>query len=107
MKTNDFNLLKQNLTFVFALVAILVMLFWSVLFTELFRITGSIWPLVLLHAMEDSVVNHLVIDGHVSFSSAGAWLFSPVSGLFTASCYLIVGLMLRKYRLKKSIQPTP
>src|SRR5690606_19069837 len=36
----------------FAAVAIVNMIGWTVMFVELFRLTGSIWPCVLLHTVE-------------------------------------------------------
>jgi len=83
----------------FAVLAVITMLFWSVFFTELFRLSCSIWPLVLVHAMEDAVVNHLIIDGHVVLTTTGSWIFSPICGIFSASCYLLLGLWLRRLRM--------
>lgn len=46
----------------FALIAIITMVCWSIMFIELFRVSKSIWPCVLLHAVEDSLINPLVIS---------------------------------------------
>jgi hypothetical protein len=82
----------------FTLIAVVSMLAWTVLFVEIFFITGSIWAVVILHAVEDALVNPLVIDGYVSFSSNAEWMFSPISGLVPTLCYLGVGLWLRNKR---------
>jgi hypothetical protein len=87
--------------FAFALMAILTMIGWSVMFVELYIITKSIWPVVILHMIEDSLINHLVIDGHITIASGKEILISPIAGIITFVFYLIVGLLLRKNRIKK------
>uniref|UniRef100_UPI0018904217 CPBP family intramembrane glutamic endopeptidase n=1 Tax=Pararhodonellum marinum TaxID=2755358 RepID=UPI0018904217 len=49
----------------FAWIAVLNMLAWTVMFVEIFLITRSVWSVVLLHAVEDALINHLVIDGFI------------------------------------------
>lgn len=36
------------------------------MYTEIFRITKSVWPLVIMHTMEDAVINPLLLLGFVS-----------------------------------------
>jgi len=84
----------------FTLVAIVTMLCWTVMYAELFRLTKSIWPLVLLHMVEDSLINHLVIDGHITIVAGKELWISPIGGIITTSLYLCVGLMLRRCRIK-------
>ena len=86
---------------VFALIAIMSMLCWTIMFVELYRITRSLWPVVLLHMMEDSVINHLVIDGHISIAAGKEILISPIAGIITSIFYIIVGLQLRRNRIMK------
>lgn len=86
----------------FALWAVFSMVCWSVMFVELFRITGSLWPVVILHMIEDSLINHLIIDGHITISAGKEILVSPVAGIITSFLYLTVGLLLRKSRLFKT-----
>ena len=85
----------------FALVAIISMICWTVMFVEIFRLTKSIWPVVLLHMVEDSLINHLVIDGHITIIAGKEYLISPISGIITTIFYLSVGLLLRKNRIEK------
>lgn len=85
----------------FATIAVFSMMCWSVMFVELYRITKSIWPVVLLHMMEDSLVNHLVIDGHVTIASGKEILISPIVGVITSLFYVIVGLLMRRNRIMK------
>jgi uncharacterized membrane protein len=86
---------------VFAFVAIISMICWTVMFVELFRLTKSIWSVVLLHVVEDSLINHLVIDGHIAIVAGKEFLVSPISGIIASSLYLCVGLLLRRSRISK------
>lgn len=85
---------------IFAAIAILTMLFWSVMFIELYRITKSIWPCVLLHMVEDSLINPLVIAGYITIATGKEILVSPIIGVVTSVLYLAVGLGIRTYRRK-------
>lgn len=82
----------------FAGVAVATMITWSVMFVELYRITKSIWPAVILHMVEDSLVNPLVISGYISIMPGKEILISPIAGVITSILYLAVGLGLRAYR---------
>ncbi|EON78256.1 hypothetical protein ADIS_1119 [Lunatimonas lonarensis] len=82
----------------FAAIAVVNMLVWTVLFTELFRLTESVWSVVLLHAVEDAVINHLVIDGFVVLQSGTEILLSPICGILPTLLYLSIGLWLRRMR---------
>ena len=84
----------------FAVIAIGNMVVWTVMFTELFRLTGSVWVVVLLHAVEDAVINHLVIDGYVVISAGKEILISPICGIIPTAIYLLIGLALRQQRIK-------
>lgn len=86
--------------YLFTIIAVLNMLVWTVMFTEIFRITQSIWPVILLHAVEDALINHLVIDGHIQIASQKEIWISPIIGILPAVLYLFIGLWLRKQRLK-------
>ncbi|MGF1586123.1 MAG: CPBP family intramembrane glutamic endopeptidase [Bacteroidales bacterium] len=84
---------------VFFLVGTFTMVAWTVMFVEIYRLTNSIWPVVLLHAVEDSLINPLVIDGHISIVSGMEIFISPICGIIPTSFYLLTGLWLRKRRI--------
>ena len=86
---------------VFALVAIISMICWTIMFVEIFRLTKSIWSVVLLHMVEDSLINHLVMDGHITIVAGKEFLISPIAGIITSSLYIGVGLLLRQKRISK------
>lgn len=85
----------------FALIAIIIMVCWSVMFVELYRLTKSVWVVVLLHMMEDSIINHLISDTHIVISSGKEIIISPVFGIITSVFYIVLGLSLRKKRIAK------
>lgn len=65
---------------IFAAIAVGVILAWTVTFTELYRLTGSVWPAVVMHAMEDAFVNTLVWDEHARIVEERKLLVSPIVG---------------------------
>ncbi len=83
---------------VFAVVAIITMLCWSVMFIEIYRVTKSIWPCVILHMVEDSLINPLVISGYINIAAGKEILISPINGLITSTLYLAVGFSIRAYK---------
>jgi len=80
------------------IVSIITMVCWAVMFIELYRITQSIWPGVVLHMVEDSLINPLVISGYISIVAGKEILVSPIYGIITSILYLFVGLGIRSYR---------
>jgi hypothetical protein len=86
---------------VFAIVSVITMIGWSVMFIELYRLTESIWPVVILHMIEDSLINRLVIDGHIIINTGKEILVSPITGIITSLLYIGVGIILRNYRIKR------
>lgn len=83
---------------IFAIVAIITMLCWSVMFIELYRVTKSIWTCVILHMVEDSLVNPLVISGYISIAAGKEIFVSPIYGVITSILYIAVGLGIRAFR---------
>jgi hypothetical protein len=71
------------------------------MFVELYRLTESIWPVVLLHTVQNSLMDHLIIDGHIIITSGKEIWISPVVGIITTLLCVSVGLFLRHYRIKK------
>ena len=84
----------------YVLVSFITLLSWSVMFTELFRVTKSVWPCILLHTVEDSLINLLVISGYISIAAGKEMLVSPINGLIASALYIAVGLGLRAYRIR-------
>ena len=70
------------------------------MYTEIFRLTKSVWPLVIMHIMEDAVINPLRLLGFVSVEKNQAFLFSLSVGMIPTVLYFTVGLVIRKRRGK-------
>ena len=63
--------------------AIVVMISWAFVYGELRLLTNSIWPAVLMHAVEDALLFTLVLDGHIQILPGTDWLISPMNGLIS------------------------
>lgn len=83
---------------VYAVVAFTTYLSWTVMFTELFRVTKSVWPCVILHTTEDALINILLISGYISIAAGKEILISPINGVITSLIYIAVGMGIRAYR---------
>lgn len=83
---------------VYVVVAFTTFLAWTVMFTELFRATKSVWPCVILHTAEDSLINHLVISGYISIATGREIFISPINGIIASILYVAVGIGIRVYR---------
>ncbi|ERJ11958.1 CPBP family glutamic-type intramembrane protease [Haloplasma contractile] len=85
---------------VFIVLAFIVMLFWSITFVELRRLTKSVWPLVLLHTLEDAF-NLLFIGGFITIAQGKDLIISPVYGVVGIVLHVSIGLTLRHFRKKR------
>ena len=81
------------------IMALVCCISWTVMYTELFRLTHSIWPGVWMHAIEDTTINSLIYDKHILIETGKHILISPVSGIIPCLLYLGVGLWLRRIRI--------
>lgn len=70
------------------------------MFTELFRVTKSVWPCIILHTVEDSLINLLVTSGYISITAGREILTSPINGIITSILYVVVGIGIRAYRIQ-------
>lgn len=70
------------------------------MYTEIFRITKSVLPLVIMYTMEDAVINPLLLLGFVLIEKSQAFLFSLSVGMIPTVLYFTVGLVIRKRRGK-------
>lgn len=76
---------------------------WAVVFVEITRLTGSVWPAVLMHTFEDLIPNFLIFEETIlEFSGFGNVLLNPLSGILPTLLYLVIGLWLRRIRLTKN-----
>ena len=85
----------------FFVIGLITVTCWTVMYTEVFRITKSVWPSVIMHTMEDAVINPLLLLGIVTIEKNHAFLFSLSVGIIPTVLYLIIGLFLRRWRKKQ------
>lgn len=79
-----------------------LMVCWTIMYVEIFRLTKSVWPCVLMHAIEDAFPTVLVtISGVITFTKNGDFWLNPVSGVAATILFLGIGLFLRSIRIKK------
>ena len=81
--------------------AILVAISWAFVYGELRLLTNSIWPAVLMHAVEDALLFSLIIDHHIQILPGTDWLISPMNGLISIVFFLATGVGLRQLRKRK------
>jgi len=62
--------------FLFVIMGFLVIGVWTIMYTEIFFLSRSLWLMVLMHAMEDAL-NPLISEGFVNIPSEYNWLISP------------------------------
>lgn len=83
------------------LVGCILMVIWNVMFVEIYRITKSVWPTVLMHAVEDAVPTLLTTGGFIIFTKYDLWL-NPITGIVATILILASGLVLRRVRMRIS-----
>lgn len=91
---------------VFIPVSIVVMIAWAIVYGEIRLLTGSIWPAVLMHMVEDAFLNQLFTKKHISIVPGTDWLVSPVNGLIGIILFVAVGVGLNRYRkTRRQVRP--
>ena len=83
--------------------AILVGIAWAFVYGELYLLTKSIWPAVLMHTVEDALLFTLFLGRHIQITPGTDWLISPMNGLISVVLFLVIGVSLRQYRTKKHV----
>lgn len=86
----------------FLLTGCVLMVAWSVMYVEIYRLTKSVWPCVLMHAVEDGVPTLLLsVAGVITLTKTGELWLSPTTGIVTTILFVGFGLWLRSIRVKK------
>ena len=80
----------------------LIMMCWTVMYVEIYRLTKSVWACVLMHMIGNSLTAIVSADGNISLTpNSDIWL-NPTNGIISMILYLSIGILLRKYRLQRS-----
>ena len=81
--------------------SIVTMISWAMVYGEIRLVTNSIWPAVLMHMVEDAFLNQLFTEHHIQILPGTDWLVSPVNGLISILCFVVLGVGLNKWRKRK------
>ena len=86
----------------FVFIAAILMICWNVMFVELFRLTKSVFPCIIMHAAEDAVVAFLFTGAYYAFTNnINTWIFDPHAGIVATILILAIGFILRSIRIKR------
>lgn len=86
----------------FLFLGCVLMVAWSIMYVEIYRLTKSVWPCVLMHAVEDGLPTLLISTaGIITLTKAGEFWLSPTTGVITTVLFVGFGLWLRSVRVKK------
>ena len=86
----------------FLLTGCVLMTVWTVMYVEIYRLTKSVWPCILLHATEDAFPTlFIMVSGIVTFTKTADFWLNSITGVITTVLFLIIGLTLRAIRIKK------
>ena len=81
----------------------ILMVSWSIMYVEIYRLTKSVWPCVIMHAIEDAVPTVLVtITGIIALTNSSDLWLNPISGVVATIIFLGIGILLRSIRIKKN-----
>lgn len=88
-----------------AIISIPLTICWSIMYTELLFLSRSIWPLVLMHTVEDGLVNPIILNWFIDISKEWIWLVHPIYGFFPNMLFLLFGLwLMRKRKHKEALE---
>jgi membrane protease YdiL (CAAX protease family) len=97
----DRALLKNYTTLslaVFIPLALLTIVSYSLVFGEIRLLTNSIWPVLLMHAIEDALVNPLLVEEFVKVKPEAEFFFSPGVSVLVIIFFATTGIFLHKLR---------
>ncbi len=97
---NSLNLFSTMPMPLFIPLTVLTMIAWTIVFTEIWFATKSVWPAVLMHMVEDAFVNPLIFNPGFQMSQDFELWIHPVVGIVSILLYSLVGLSLRRNRLR-------
>ncbi|MEJ9111460.1 CPBP family intramembrane metalloprotease [Bacillus paramobilis] len=83
----------------------ILMVSWSIMYVEIYRLTKSVWPCVFMHALEDAVPTVLItITGIITLTNSSDFWLNPINGVVATVLFLGIGIVLRSIRIKKERQ---
>ena len=68
---------------------------WSILFTELYLYTNSIWPCIVLHATSNAV-QYVAVEPYLTMEKSANLFLSPATGIISGILCILLGLWFKK-----------
>jgi membrane protease YdiL (CAAX protease family) len=87
---------------IFIPLALATIVSYSLVFGEIRLLTGSIWPVVLMHMVEDALINPLIVENFIKIKPHMDIVFSPGVSILTILFFTLSGILLRKLRIVRS-----
>jgi membrane protease YdiL (CAAX protease family) len=78
----------------------IVYIAWAIVFGEIRLLTNSVWPALLMHAVEDALLLQLFEASLIQIVPGTDWLISPMNGLVMVFLFLALGIGLHQWRKK-------
>ena len=79
----------------------LVFISWAMVYGEIRLLTHSVWPALLMHAIEDVVLLQLFEGRFIEIVPGTDWLISPMNGIVMVFFFAALGVGLRQLRKRK------
>jgi membrane protease YdiL (CAAX protease family) len=83
---------------VFVPMALLAIVSYALVYGEIRLLTNSLWPVLLMHAIEDALVNPLLVEGFVKVKPEAEFFFSPGVSVLVIIFFSAIGIFLHKLR---------
>ncbi len=78
--------------------ALVTIMSYSLVYGEIRLLTNSIWPVLLMHAIEDALVNPILVEGFVKIKPGMDFFFSPGVSILVIIFFTTIGVFLHKLR---------
>jgi len=75
---------------------------YSFVFGEIRLLTNSIWPIVLMHMVEDALINPLLIENFIEIKPGMDFFFSPGVSILVIIFFVTSGVVLHRLRKSKA-----
>jgi membrane protease YdiL (CAAX protease family) len=82
-------------------IALVTIVSYSLVFGEIRLLTGSIWPAVLMHMVEDALINPLIVEDFIKIKPGMDIVFSPGVSILAIFFFALIGFLLRKLRIAR------
>lgn len=91
---------------VFIPLVMVVFVAWAIVFGEIRLLTDSVWPALLMHAVEDAVLLQLFEARLIRIMPGTDWLISPMNGLVMIFFFTLLGIGLHGWRMRRAVRPS-